>query len=243
MGYLFGEIVLYLVGAGLIGFVFGWAVRDGVLDKYFPKFTSSKTKEETSTSTEERVVSSKNDEKASLLTTTKKVVKEEQEDVKKTEASVEKVATETITEVVAEETKVEAEKTVEVKEEESKVEESKTEVVEKETRVDVVKEAVAPVDKEVQVPTPAKVNETIDEPNKPVLLTKAPEVGQDKLSTIKGIGPVLEKKLNALGVYSFEQIASWDTEQEVWIGTQMAFPKRVTKEEWVNQAKELLKNK
>ena len=45
------------------------------------------------------------------------------------------------------------------------------------------------------------------------------------------------------GVYSFEQIASWDTEQEVWIGTQMAFPKRVTNEEWVKQAKELLKNK
>ena len=37
MGYLLTEIVVYLVIAGLIGFAFGWAVRDGVLDKYLNK--------------------------------------------------------------------------------------------------------------------------------------------------------------------------------------------------------------
>ncbi len=95
----------------------------------------------------------------------------------------------------------------------------------------------------IEVPTPIDTVKESDEKNKPTLLREAPKDGGDKLSTIKGIGPVLEKKLNELGIYSFEQIASWDTEQEVWIGTQITFPKKVLKEEWVKQAKELFKNK
>lgn len=74
----------------------------------------------------------------------------------------------------------------------------------------------------------------------PTLLSEAKKEGKDKLSMIKGIGPVLENKLNALGVYHFEQIASWTKAQEEWIGAQMSFPKRVSKEEWVKQAKELM---
>lgn len=34
----------------------------------------------------------------------------------------------------------------------------------------------------------------------------------DKLQKIKGIGPVIEKKLNEAGVYTFEQLASKNTE-------------------------------
>lgn len=77
----------------------------------------------------------------------------------------------------------------------------------------------------------------------PQLFTEKPETGQDKLSTIKGIGPVIEKQLNELGIYQFEQIASWTREQELWISSKIAFPKRVVREEWVKQAQELLKNK
>ena len=177
MGYLLTEIVVYLVIASLIGFIFGWLVRDGVLDRFF-----SKTEEN------QEVAPTKKAEVA------KEESKPEIKEIKK------EVAPEKVTEVIKEEIKVE-------------VEESLKEVAS---------------EKDI---------------SKPTLLTKSPEEGQDILSTIKGIGPVLEKKLNELGIYTFEQIASWDAEQEVWIGTQMAFPKRVTKEEWVKQAKELVNAK
>jgi len=77
----------------------------------------------------------------------------------------------------------------------------------------------------------------------PTLLSEPKKEGKDKLSTIKGIGPVLESRLNELGIYHFEQIASWTKEEEEWIGSQMSFPKRVTQEKWVKQAKELMHTK
>jgi len=77
----------------------------------------------------------------------------------------------------------------------------------------------------------------------PILLSEPKKEGKDKLSTIKGIGPVLESRLNELGIYHFEQIASWTKEEEEWIGSQMSFPKRVTQEKWVKQAKELMHTK
>ena len=213
MGYLLTEIVVYLVIAGLIGFAFGWLVRDGALDKYFDKLVEFINKiwiaikglfgKLTSSKEKEEVVNTK-----SVDATT--------EDVKKSEETKNVEAVVTVTEEVA---PVKIAKKIK---EEVKVEEPIAEEIK-----EVVAETV----------------ETQEDVIKPTLLTEAPETGADKLSTIKGIGPVLEKKLNELGVYSFEQIASWDTEQELWIGTQMAFPQRVRKEEWVKQAKELLNAK
>jgi predicted flap endonuclease-1-like 5' DNA nuclease len=88
-----------------------------------------------------------------------------------------------------------------------------------------------------------EVSEVAEETNKPMLFTEVPATGQDKLSALKGLGPTLEKKLNILGIYTFEQIASWTLEQEAWVGKQVAFPNKVTKEEWVKQAKEILNAK
>jgi len=83
--------------------------------------------------------------------------------------------------------------------------------------------------------------EVKEDQNPPALLTEARAEGKDKLSSMKGIGPVIEKKLNELGIYHFNQIASWNRDQEKWIETQLAFPKSIAKEEWVKQAKELSK--
>jgi predicted flap endonuclease-1-like 5' DNA nuclease len=224
MGYLSTEIVVYLVIAGLIGFAFGWAVKAGALDKYFDKLVAliNKAKEAV---------------KALYLTltTSKEVVNEETKDVAET-------AKEVVPETVAEEIKKDVKEVQETKVSVAEVTPKEvTEVikedikVKEETKADVVEKAVVETAKEEvsEVSTP-------EETSSPVLLTEAPEAGADKLSALKGIGPVLEKKLNELGVYTYEQIASWDAEQELWIGSQMAFPKKVTKEEWVKQAKELL---
>ena len=187
MGYLLAEIGLYLVGAGLIGFVVGWFVRG--------EFMTQTTEQ-----SEEPV------EKVSNV--------KEVEEVLTEKASIPSVDMQD--EVKTEEKVVETPELINDEAKEPKVE--------------------APV-KEV---SEVKVSTSTD---KPTLFTEAPAEGKDKLSALKGIGPVLEKKLNELGVYSYEQIASWTTEQEIWIGTQMAFPKKVSKEEWVKQAKELLSKK
>ncbi|MCK5853743.1 MAG: hypothetical protein KAG56_00890 [Sulfurovaceae bacterium] len=83
----------------------------------------------------------------------------------------------------------------------------------------------------------------IDKPknsSKPNLLTQAREEGKDNLSLIKGIGKVLEARLNDLGIYHFDQMVSWSSEEKAWIGINISFPGKVEREEWSRQAKELV---
>ena len=62
---------------------------------------------------------------------------------------------------------------------------------------------------------------------------------KDNLQELKGIGPFIEEKLNALGIFKFEQIAKMTSkiEDEVNIAIEF-FPGRVKRDEWVKQAKE-----
>jgi NADH-quinone oxidoreductase subunit E len=58
----------------------------------------------------------------------------------------------------------------------------------------------------------------------------------DNLQRIKGIGRVNEQKLNALGIFHFDQIAGWGRPEIRWVGTYLAFPGRIDRENWVSQA-------
>jgi large subunit ribosomal protein L21 len=63
------------------------------------------------------------------------------------------------------------------------------------------------------------------------------------LSLIAGIGPTIEKKLRAAGVTSWNEIAAWgEAEIEKW-NEELKLRGRITREEWVEQAKELLAGK
>ena len=70
---------------------------------------------------------------------------------------------------------------------------------------------------------------------------KAASGGADKLTTINGIGPVIEKKLIALGITTFQQIADLDEAKKADIEEQLSFKGRIDREEWVAQAKDLVK--
>jgi large subunit ribosomal protein L21 len=63
------------------------------------------------------------------------------------------------------------------------------------------------------------------------------------LSLISGVGPTIEKKLRAAGITSWNDIAAW-TEADVakW-DEELKLRGRATREEWVEQAKELLAGK
>ena len=79
------------------------------------------------------------------------------------------------------------------------------------------------------------------EPGKPALLSAAREGTADDLKKIKGIGPKIEKTLNGLGVYHYDQIAGWDDKAIAWVDDQLSFHGRIEREGWVTQARALTK--
>lgn len=77
-----------------------------------------------------------------------------------------------------------------------------------------------------------------DAPVKPPLTAGAPERAADDLKKIKGVGPKLEKTLNAMGVHHFDQIAAWSPQEVAWMDEHLeGFKGRVTRDDWVEQAK------
>jgi large subunit ribosomal protein L21 len=71
----------------------------------------------------------------------------------------------------------------------------------------------------------------------------APAIDASNLSLISGVGPAIEKKLRAAGIASWNDIAAWDDAAIEKFDTELKLGGRATKEEWVDQAKELLAGK
>jgi NADH-quinone oxidoreductase subunit E len=105
----------------------------------------------------------------------------------------------------------------------------------KSTKVATPKTKPAKAAKPAETSSPAKG----DEAGKPPLLSSAREGGADDLKKIKGIGPKLEKLLNELGVYHYDQIAAWDAEAVAWVDDKLSFRGRIDRENWIAQAKTL----
>ncbi len=63
---------------------------------------------------------------------------------------------------------------------------------------------------------------------------------KDDLKRISGVGPFIEKKLNKLGIYTFDQISEFngDTINKVTKAIEF-FPGRIERDDWVSQAKEM----
>ncbi len=79
---------------------------------------------------------------------------------------------------------------------------------------------------------------------KSTALFEAPKGKEDKgddLKLISGIGAVLEKKLNNLGITTFEQIAKFKKSDIKKIDEVLNFKGRIERDDWVKQAKALAK--
>ncbi|RYC69877.1 MULTISPECIES: hypothetical protein [Spirosoma] len=64
----------------------------------------------------------------------------------------------------------------------------------------------------------------------------------DDLKIIVGIGPFLEKKLHAVGIYTFRQIANFNREDIDQVNDVIEFfPGRIERDNWVGQATDLIK--
>jgi len=74
---------------------------------------------------------------------------------------------------------------------------------------------------------------------KPPVLS-APRNGKaDDLKKIRGVGPRLEKTLNDLGIYHFDQISGWGADEIAWVDDNLSFKGRIERDGWVSQAKRL----
>ena len=70
----------------------------------------------------------------------------------------------------------------------------------------------------------------------------ASEEEKDDLKVISGIGPFIEKKLNILGIYTYRQIANFTEEDREKVNEAIEFfPGRIMRDDWIGQAKKLMK--
>ncbi|NNK16120.1 MAG: NADH-quinone oxidoreductase subunit E [Sulfitobacter sp.] len=75
---------------------------------------------------------------------------------------------------------------------------------------------------------------------KPRMMKAPRKSGADDLKLIKGVGPKLENMLNSMGVFHFDQIAKWGDEEIAWADQNLqGFKGRVSRDDWVEQAKKL----
>jgi predicted flap endonuclease-1-like 5' DNA nuclease len=75
--------------------------------------------------------------------------------------------------------------------------------------------------------------------SKPKVLD-GPDGKADDLKMIKGVGPKLEKVLHSMGFYHFSQIAEWGPSEVAWVDENLTgFKGRVSRDDWVDQAKTL----
>ncbi|MDC9824130.1 hypothetical protein PRN20_10305 [Devosia sp. ZB163] len=78
-----------------------------------------------------------------------------------------------------------------------------------------------------------------ESPGKPVGI-EAPRQGiSDSLANVIGILPIIEKALNKLGLYHFDQIANLTDENVEWIEAHLGIDGRIGREHWREQAREL----
>lgn len=59
---------------------------------------------------------------------------------------------------------------------------------------------------------------------------------KDNLRLLSGVGPKIEGILHSIGVYKFEQIASWTESERAWVDGFLKFKGRIDRENWVGQA-------
>lgn len=119
--------------------------------------------------------------------------------------------------------------------------------------VDIVAEASEPADPpSMETPLTALEPASADAPAakksrakkaasgvKPETLSAPRDGAPDDLSRIKGLGPRSREKLNALGVFHYDQIAAWNLDNAKWIGAAIGAPGRVERDKWIQQARAL----
>lgn len=94
--------------------------------------------------------------------------------------------------------------------------------------------------KEEKAPAKAKAKKADAEV---AALFDAPAGDKDDLKKISGVGPVLEGKLNALGITTFAQVAAFSAEDIAKVDDALNFKGRIERDNWLEQAAALAAEK
>lgn len=70
---------------------------------------------------------------------------------------------------------------------------------------------------------------------------RKPPAKIDDLKLISGVGPKLEKTLNEIGIYQYDQISSWKKADIAKVDDKLKFKGRIERDDWIKQAKALAK--
>ncbi len=102
----------------------------------------------------------------------------------------------------------------------------------------------APVREPVPAPVPPVAPESTQvRTAKPESFSAARDGLPDDLTKIKGIGGKMEKLCNRLGFWHYDQIAAWSGDEIAWVDDNLeGFKGRVSRDNWVEQAKGLAGN-
>ncbi|HTO28209.1 MAG TPA: NADH dehydrogenase subunit E, partial [Devosia sp.] len=87
---------------------------------------------------------------------------------------------------------------------------------------------------------PAEVNPVAEKGGSAPLFA-APAGAPDDLKLISGVGPVLEGRLNALGITKWSQVAAFSADDITKVEDSLSFKGRVTRDNWLAQAAALAK--
>jgi len=112
-------------------------------------------------------------------------------------------------------------------------------------------EPISPLSKvDPKISMPARITDAIREKNGAAAQAPAAEAEEaapsqssdaegphDDLKRIRGIGVLIEKRLNALGVGRYDQIANWTSGDIDRISRSLEFKGRIERENWVEQAR------
>jgi len=85
----------------------------------------------------------------------------------------------------------------------------------------------------------AALDQAAEQPATEPTLFTPPAAPPDDLERIRGIGPVLRKRLNKLGITTFAQLAAFTDDDVKRLDDALDFRGRVVRENWVEQAKGL----
>ncbi|MDX2306803.1 MAG: NADH-quinone oxidoreductase subunit NuoE [Hyphomicrobium sp.] len=87
-------------------------------------------------------------------------------------------------------------------------------------------------------PSPGAAEEASKEPP---LLTQPRDGKADDLKLIWGVAEKLEERMNALGIWHFDQVAAWSPEEVRWFEDRMpGFHGRIARDKWIEQCQKLM---
>ncbi len=104
-------------------------------------------------------------------------------------------------------------------------------------------EAAAPAKTEAPKEAPADAPAAELQGVAPEVLSGPRDGKADDLKKIGGVGPKLEEKLNGLGIYHYDQIASFTPENVAYVDETLNFKGRIDRDDWIGQAKALAEGK